>query len=324
MVQIVGENVILRNIIESDLFPLWQMIYDQESPEWKKWDAPYYPMDRIDYEHFVKQMKDRLVSDEDVPSRMVIATKGGELIGSVSYYWEHKESLWMEVGFVIYKPKFWNGGYGTEALKLWIDHLFASMPLVRIGLTTWSGNHRMIRCAEKLGMKMEARIRKARLYEGKFYDSIRMGVLREEWGVSRAVDDGTKIDHPATKGFSHVTVDVSDLEKSLDFYVRTLGMKLIHKGRRDAYLEWGSAWVCLQERPELSPPTPHLGVDHVAFYIAPDDFHAVVEVLRQANVPIVRGPIQRGGGWTVNFLDPDGTQLEFHTGTLTERMKVWT
>lgn len=30
-------------------------------------------------------------------------------------------------------------------------------------------------------MQLEARIRKARLYDGVYYDSIRMGVLREEW-----------------------------------------------------------------------------------------------------------------------------------------------
>ena len=39
----------------------------------------------------------------------------------------------------------------------------------------------MIRAAEKLGMQMEARIRKVRFYEGEYYDSIRMGILREEW-----------------------------------------------------------------------------------------------------------------------------------------------
>lgn len=37
----------------------------------------------------------------------------------------------------------------------------------------------MIRLGEKLGMKMEARIRKVRYYEGNYYDSIRMGILRE-------------------------------------------------------------------------------------------------------------------------------------------------
>jgi RimJ/RimL family protein N-acetyltransferase len=70
------------------------------------------------------------------------------VIGTVSYYWEHRESLWLEVGIVIYDPSYWNGGYGSEALKLWIDHLFSVLPLVRIGLTTWSGNQKMIRCAE--------------------------------------------------------------------------------------------------------------------------------------------------------------------------------
>ncbi len=38
-----------------------------------------------------------------------------------------------------------------------------------------------VKVGEKLGMTMEARIRKTRLYNGVFYDSIRMGLLREEW-----------------------------------------------------------------------------------------------------------------------------------------------
>lgn len=39
----------------------------------------------------------------------------------------------------------------------------------------------MIRVGEKLGMQMEGRMRNVRFYEGKYYDSIRMGMLREEW-----------------------------------------------------------------------------------------------------------------------------------------------
>lgn len=103
------------------------------------------------------------------------------IIGTVSYYWEHKPSNWLEVGIVIYDPKYWNGGFGTDALSLWIDYLFQELPLVRVGLTTWSGNKRMMKSAEKLGMKLEGQLRKCRLYKGVYYDSIRMGVLREEW-----------------------------------------------------------------------------------------------------------------------------------------------
>jgi RimJ/RimL family protein N-acetyltransferase len=43
----------------------------------------------------------------------------------------------------------------------------------------------MIRVGEKLGMTMEARIRKVRYYEGVYYDSIRMGILREEWEATK-------------------------------------------------------------------------------------------------------------------------------------------
>lgn len=64
-------------------------------------------------------------------------------------------------------------------------------------------------------------------------------------------------------------------------------------------------------------------MDHVAFYIAEEDFNDAVDILQKHHVEIVRGPVQRGTGWSVNFLDPDGIQLELHTSTLDERMKVW-
>lgn len=125
-------------------------------------------------------------------------------------------------------------------------------------------------------------------------------------------------------GFSHITINVRDLQTSLDFYHGILGMILRHRGRTDAYLEWGSAWVCLVERAGTEDHAEGFaGMDHVAFYIAENDFNEAVGILKQSNVPIVRGPIQRGVGWSVNFLDPDGIQLELHTSTLDERMKIW-
>lgn len=91
----------------------------------------------------------------------------------------------MEIGICLYESHNWNKGIGTRALKLWINHIFNTLPVVRVGLTTWSGNKRMIRVAEKLGMIMEERIRKVRYYNGNYYDSIRMGILREEWEALR-------------------------------------------------------------------------------------------------------------------------------------------
>jgi len=36
----------------------------------------------------------------------------------------------MEIG--LYNPQYWNGGCGSRALKLWIHHLFSTLPLVRV------------------------------------------------------------------------------------------------------------------------------------------------------------------------------------------------
>jgi len=123
-------------------------------------------------------------------------------------------------------------------------------------------------------------------------------------------------------GFNHVTIRVSDLETSLDFYRDVLGMELVHRGRIDAYLEWGHAWVCLVER-EGEDGEATLGVDHVAFSIEEEDFDEAVEILRNHRVSVIRGPEARGGGRVINFLDPDHTQLELNTGNLHDRMKVW-
>ena len=124
-------------------------------------------------------------------------------------------------------------------------------------------------------------------------------------------------------GFSHVTISVLDLPVALQFYADLLGMRLVHRVGHDAYLEWGAAWICLLEQPDTTA-NRQSGVDHVAFHIAEDAFPAAVTLLQTAGVPIVRGPIRRGLGWSVNFLDPDGTQLELHTSTLAARMATWT
>lgn len=170
------DELIIRPIIDKDLTKLWELIYKDKSPEWKKWDAPYFEHKQVPYEEFLSK-KENIINQDN---RWVIEVNG-DVIGTVSYYWEHQPSNWLEMGIVIYNPIFWSGGYGTKAFRLWINHLFNTLPLVRVGFTTWSGNERMIKLGEKLGMTMEARLRKCRLYNGKYYDSIRMGLLREEW-----------------------------------------------------------------------------------------------------------------------------------------------
>ena len=169
-------ELVIRPIKREDLPRLWELMCKDEKPEWKKWDAPYYEYKSVPYDIFMEKA-DSHIDREDFWGIQV----DGELRGIVSYYWEHEPSKWLEMGIGFHEAGSWGKGLGTRALSLWMNHLLATLPLVRVGYTTWSGNHRMIRVGEKLGMTMEARIRKVRFYNGEYYDSIRMGILREEW-----------------------------------------------------------------------------------------------------------------------------------------------
>ena len=181
-VWIEGSKVILRNVKQADLKRLWSLKYGEADPEWKKWDAPYHPLELIDFHTYIdKETKHRTYDEKMGVYSELLMEKNDQIIGSVVYYWEHESSRWLEIGITIFEPKYWNGGYGTEALMLFIGYLFEKMEIERVGLTTWSGNERMMAVGEKLGMQVEGRMRKCRYYDGYYYDSIRMGMLREEW-----------------------------------------------------------------------------------------------------------------------------------------------
>ncbi len=170
------KEVTIRPIEDKDLIRLWELMYKEEAPEWKKWDAPYFPHKAVAYDVFLTKATS-WINEKDIWGICL----NDELIGVVTYYFEDQQKHWLELGIVIHEGQNWGKGIGTRALKMWMDHVFQSVEVARVGLTTWSGNARMIRAAEKLGMQMEARIRKVRFYEGEYYDSIRMGILREEW-----------------------------------------------------------------------------------------------------------------------------------------------
>jgi RimJ/RimL family protein N-acetyltransferase len=114
------------------------------------------------------------------PSRLVVDV-GGELVGTVAWYWESHETEWARMGVTVYDPAVRGRGIGRTALALWTTFLFASTPWVRLDFATWSGNEAMLGVGKALGFVEEARFRQARVVDGVRHDSVVMGVLRGEW-----------------------------------------------------------------------------------------------------------------------------------------------
>lgn len=54
-----GENVLLRRLNHDDIPILWEFIYGEKDPEWKKWDAPYFPVGFMTRRDFEKEKKEK-------------------------------------------------------------------------------------------------------------------------------------------------------------------------------------------------------------------------------------------------------------------------
>jgi lactoylglutathione lyase len=119
----------------------------------------------------------------------------------------------------------------------------------------------------------------------------------------------------------HTMIRVRDLEKSIEFYVGKLGMRLL---RRTDYPEgkFTLAFVGYGEEVDHTvielthnwgreePYEIGTGFGHLA--IAAPDIHATCQALAAAGVPIPRPPGPMGnGGVVIAFLeDPDGYRIE--------------
>jgi catechol 2,3-dioxygenase-like lactoylglutathione lyase family enzyme len=118
------------------------------------------------------------------------------------------------------------------------------------------------------------------------------------------------------RGLNHITIAVSDLEQSLDFYTRLLGMQAHVRWDRGAYLSLGDLWICLA-CDEVQPARDY---SHIALDIAETDFPAFAARLRAARVS--KWKQNSSEGLSLYFLDPDGHRLEVHCGDLQSRLKT--
>jgi RimJ/RimL family protein N-acetyltransferase len=87
-------------------------------------------------------------------------------------------------GIVIGAKEEWKKGYGTEATRLIVGHAFETLNLNRVWLHVHSFNAAGIRAYEKVGFQREGVLRQEVFREGRYWDTIAMSILREEWGAT--------------------------------------------------------------------------------------------------------------------------------------------
>jgi RimJ/RimL family protein N-acetyltransferase len=122
--------------------------------------------------------------DKEVLGGMYFAIRtldGDRLIGFIGLFdlfMQHGDTL---VAIALGEHDNWGKGYGTDAMRIMLRYAFQELNLRRVGLIVFEYNPRAIHSYEKAGFISEGRIRQVMLRDGRRWDYLYMGILREEW-----------------------------------------------------------------------------------------------------------------------------------------------
>ncbi|NMC53261.1 MAG: GNAT family N-acetyltransferase [Chloroflexi bacterium] len=115
----------------------------------------------------------------------ICTREDGHVIGQVdlSEFDAVTGNAWLGIG--IGERAFWNNGYGSEAMEVLMRYGFEVLGLQRISLSVFEHNPRALHVYQKLGFVEEGRVRGFLERDGRRWDLIFFGLLREEWASRR-------------------------------------------------------------------------------------------------------------------------------------------
>ena len=170
-----GSQVYLRPLTGEDAAAFVPWVNDAEVTRTLAVGAAV--MDRQAEQAWIEKMN---ASGSDVPFGIVVQ-KTDRLIGSIGLSqidFRHRSA---SLGMVIGEKSMWGKGYGTEATRLKVRYAFEELHLNRVQLHVYAYNLRGIRVYEKVGFRREGVLRQEHVYDGRFWDTVVMAILREAW-----------------------------------------------------------------------------------------------------------------------------------------------
>ena len=130
-----------------------------------------------DLENFYKRLKN---SKNNAMFTIVTRLKD-EHIGNIKLGNIDGNHRYADLGIMIGEKKYRGKGYGQEACRLLLKYAFEVLNLNKVILGVYANHKQAIRGYQKVGFKVEGRIKKLLNFEGKYADEIVMGILKQEF-----------------------------------------------------------------------------------------------------------------------------------------------
>jgi RimJ/RimL family protein N-acetyltransferase len=169
-----GPSVYLRPLELADARTIVPWFND---PDVTRFLLRYRPMSLAEEEEFIRRLTER---PNDVVLGIVLRD-GDRLVGTTGLHQVDVRNRHAAFGISIGDKDAWGKGYGTQATRLVVQHAFFTVNLHRVWLHVYEFNERAQRVYERVGFKVEGRLRQDTFRDNRYWDTIVMGVLRSEW-----------------------------------------------------------------------------------------------------------------------------------------------
>jgi RimJ/RimL family protein N-acetyltransferase len=169
-----GKLVNLRPLEPDDLDREFQWVNDREVTRYL---SMRYPMAKAEEERWLNSRP----ANDFANTALAIETKDGVHIGNIGLHDGQPENRRASLGIMIGDKDFWSNGYGTDAIITLLRFGFHEMNLNRVWLHAYDFNERAIACYKKCGFVVEGTLRQNAYQEGRYIDTITMGILRSEF-----------------------------------------------------------------------------------------------------------------------------------------------
>jgi [ribosomal protein S5]-alanine N-acetyltransferase len=175
------ERLVLRDFVEND----WEAVLAyQQDPLYLR----YYEWTSRTAEEVRAFMQRFLDQQRQVPrikfQFAVTLKSSGQLIGSCGVRRDSPEAREGDMGYEL-DPKHWGNGYATEAARAVLDFGFSNMDLKRVTAWCIADNVASARVLEKIGMKLEKRMRHHQYFKGRWWDALSYALTYQEWQAKK-------------------------------------------------------------------------------------------------------------------------------------------
>jgi len=175
--EIVTQRLKLTPFLVGDAEAFFEYRSDAEVYRYQSW-APGSTDDAL---HFITGLQSVAFDTPGTWFQLAVRLRDSDLLmGDLGVHFPADHPRQVEIGFTI-APSHQGRGFGTEAVKGLLGHLFGPLQKHRVFVSVDPRNEASIALLKRVGMRQEAHFRQSLWFKGEWVDDLVFGILEPDW-----------------------------------------------------------------------------------------------------------------------------------------------